>query len=124
MVEAQTLVFPGHEKINLTNDSCQLSRLDHSVNQLNKIVKQKPKQTLRDLIWKKAVSYQDVSHVHSVTLHGQPQRKGLGPDLSLNKIKVVKGVSCVSQCLSAPSIPNPHMLPQRSVLGEDFRASG
>ena len=120
VVEAQTLVFPGHEEINLTNDNyfSTPTQFKLSVEQVGS-VKQKRKQTLRDLICKKAVSYQDViCHVHSVTLHGQPQRKGLGPDLSLNKIKVVKGVSCVSPCLSAPSVPNvPHVATEICVGG-------
>ena len=133
MVEAPTLVFLGHEATNHTNDnsfqfqpSCQLSRLDHKLSQLHqnvhylvvhKVAKQKSEQTLRDLVGKKAVSYQDVvSHVPSVTFHGQPQRKGLSPALSVNKIKVVKGVSCVNQCLSAPSVPNvPHVATEISV---------
>ena len=42
----------------------------------------------------------------NVTFHGQPQRKGLSPGPGLNRIKFVKGVSCVSRCLSAPSVPN------------------
>ena len=142
MVEAPTLVFLGHEATNHTNDnypsvptqlSCQLSRLDHKLSQLHqnvyslvvhKVAKQNSEQTLRDLVGKKAVSYQDVvSHVHSVTFHGQPQRKGLSPALCVNKIKVVKGVSCVSQCLSAPSVPNvPHVATEISVGGR-FQSS-
>ena len=83
---------------------------------MHKVVTQRPKQTLRDLVCKKAVSYQDV--VSHVTFHGEPQRKGLSPALCLNKIKVVKGVSCVSQCLSAPSVPNvPHVATEISVGG-------
>ena len=36
--------------------------------------------------------------------------KGLGSGHGLNRIKLVKGVSCVNQCLSAPSVPNvPHV---------------
>ena len=73
---------------------------------------------LKDLMYKKAVFYQNVvGHAHSVILHGQPQRKGLSPDLSLNKIKVVKGV-CVNQCFSAPSVPNAsHAVTEISVGG-------
>ena len=70
-------------------------------------------------MFRKAVFCQNVvGHAHSVILHGQPQRKGLGPDLSLSKIKVVKGVSCVNQCFSAPSVPNvPHVATEISVGG-------
>ena len=67
--------FPGHEEINHINDnyhsvptqlSCQLSRLDPKLSQLNqtvhslvvnKVVKPRSKQTLRDLVCEKAVSY-------------------------------------------------------------------
>ena len=86
---------------------------------VHKVVKQRSKQTLRDLVCKKAVSYQDVvSHVPSVIFHREPQKKCLSPTLCLNKIKVVKGVSCVSQCLSAPSVPNvPHVAIEISVGG-------
>ena len=56
---------------------------------------------------KLAVSCLDViSHVPILTLHGQPQKKGLSPGQYLKRIKLVKGVSCVSQCLSASVVPN------------------
>ena len=76
-------------------------------------------QTLITQDYKKAVSYLDVvSHVPTVTFHGQPQKKGLSPGQCLNKIKLVKGVSCVSQCFSAPSVPNaPHVATEISVGG-------
>ena len=77
-------------------------------------------QTLITQDYKKAVSYLDVvSHVPTVTFHGQPQKKGLSPGQCLNKIKLVKGVSCVSQCFSAPSVPNaPHVATEISVGGK------
>ena len=135
MVEVQTFVFlvMSQQIIQMTitfqlQPSCQLSRLDHKLNQfhqnvntlsVHKVVRQRAKQAVRDLVCKKAVSNQDVvSHVPSVTFHGQPQRKGLSPAVSLNKIKVVKGVSYVSQCLSAPSVPNvPHVATEIRVGG-------
>ena len=59
-----------------------------------------------------------VNPVPIVTIHGQPQRKGLGPGHGLNRIKLVKGVSCVNQCLSVPSVPNvPHVVTEISVGG-------
>ena len=81
-----------------------LSRLDNKLSQWDQtinflVVKQRPAQRLSDSMFKKAVFYQNVfGHAHSVTLHGQPQRKGLGPDLSLSKIKIVKSVSCLFFC--------------------------
>ena len=46
------------------------------------------------------------------------QKKVLSPGLCLNRIKLVKGVSCVSQCLSAPCVPNaPHVATEISVGG-------
>ena len=99
----------------------KLSQIDQNVNcfVVNKVVLHRPEQTFRDICCKKVVSYQDVvSHAHSVTSHGQPQKKGSNPVLSLSKIKVVKGVSCVSPCLFAPSFLNaPHVITEISVGG-------
>ena len=62
------------------------------------------------------VSYRIAGHVHTVPLHGPPQKKGLSPVLPVNKINHVKGVSCVSQCLFVPSVPNvPHVATEISV---------
>ena len=47
-----------------------------------------------------------VSHVPIVLSHGPPQKNGVSPGQCLSKIKHVKGVSCVSPCLSAPTAPN------------------
>ena len=52
------------------------------------------------------VSYHVADHAHTVPLHGLPQKKGLIPLHSLNRIKHVKGVCCVSPCISAPLVPN------------------
>ena len=37
-------------------------------------------------------------------MHGLPQKKGVRPGLLQNKIKHVKGASCVDLCLSTPSV--------------------
>ena len=48
------------------------------------------------------VSCLAVSRAHSVCFPGHPQKKGISPFVSKIKIKDVKSVSCVSQCLSVP----------------------
>ena len=64
------------------------------------------------------VSYHVAVHAHTVPLHGLPQKKGLSPDQSLNRIKHVKGVCCVNPCLSAPLVPNvPNAVTKQSVGG-------
>ena len=52
------------------------------------------------------VCYPVVNHVPTVHSHGPPQKKGVSPGQCLIKIKHVKGVSCVSPCLSVPIAPN------------------
>ena len=83
------------------------------------IVKGTQEQTFRFQNCKQDVSCIDVvDHVPTVIIQGQPQRKGLSPGCGLSKIKLVKGVSCVSPCLSAPSLPNvPHVATEISVGG-------
>ena len=64
------------------------------------------------------VPYHVVPHVLSVSLHGHPQKKGLSPGHSVNKIKHVKGVCCVNPCLSVLSVPNvPNAVIEQSVGG-------
>ena len=64
------------------------------------------------------VSYNVVSHVHSVPLHGPPQRKGVSPGQSVSKINHVKGVCCVNPCRSALSVTNvPNAVPEHNVGG-------
>ena len=132
VAEGPTLVFLRPEETSLINDNyCPtptqlkppLVRLDklNSVNQTVNcsLVRQRPNQTLKDPMLKKAVfCHNVVDHVQCVTFHGQPQRKGLSPGPVLNRIKFVKGVSCVSQFLSAPSVPNVlHVATEISVGG-------
>ena len=47
-----------------------------------------------------------VIHVPIVVGPGQPQKKGLSPDLCQAEIKHAKSVSFVSPCLSVPPVPN------------------
>ena len=64
------------------------------------------------------VSYHVVPHVHIVSLHGHPQKKGLSPDQTVSKIKHVKGVCCVNPCLSVPPVPNvPNAVVEQCVGG-------
>ena len=64
------------------------------------------------------VSCYAVTHAHIVPLHRLPQKKGLSPDQSMNKIKHVKGVCCVNPCLSVPPVPNvPNAVIKQSVGG-------
>ena len=118
--------FPGHEATNLSNDSyCvvptqfvrHFSRLDQRLDQT--VVKDKVFLSSKDLHHQKVACCQDVvNHVPSAILHGQLQNKGVGPVLSVNKIKVVKGVLCVNLLSSVPSVQNvPHVVTEISVGG-------
>ena len=142
MVEVQILVFQNQEALNHTNDNysvvptklnLNMHRLDPVVDQINQTVNSlvldsfrvpQQEQTLITQDCNKAVSCLDVlTHVPTVILHGQPQKKGLSPGQYLNKIKLVTGVSCVSQYLSVPCVPNvPHVATEVSVGGrlQDF----
>ena len=66
-----------------------------------------------------SVSYLAVDHAHSVCFQGQPQKKGISPCTQKIEIKDVKGVSCASQCLFAPHVPNvPNVVPNLAVGGQ------
>ena len=55
---------------------------------------------------------------HTVHFSGHPQKKGLSPNLLLRKIKHVKGVSCVSQCIFVPLVHSvPNVVIEQSVGG-------
>ena len=124
-------------KVKHTNDNYSVvpTKLNLNVNRLDPVVDQM-NQTVNSLVLdsvrvpqqeqilitqdcKKTVSCLDVvTRVPTVILHGQPQRKGLSPGQYLNKIKFVKGVSCVSQYFSALFVPNvPHVAIELSVGG-------
>ena len=67
--------------------------------------------------WQSDVPYH-VPHVPFVSLHMHPQKKGLSPDHTVNRIKHVKGVCCVNPCLSVPPVPNvPNAVFEQSVGG-------
>ena len=112
-VEVAILVFPGHEATNLSNDNyCvvptqfvrHVSRLDQRLDQT--VAKDKVFLSLKDLNHQKVVN-----HVPSAILHGQLQKKGVGPTQSMSKIKVVKGVCCVNLLSSVQSVQNvPHVV--------------
>ena len=68
-------------------------------------------ETIIDSVVSKTLSLWDVcypvlNHVPTVHSHGPPQKKGVSPGQCLVKIKHVKGVSCVSPCLSVPTGQN------------------
>ena len=96
------------------------TKLNISSQRLALVVRETPQeQTFSFQSCKQNVSCIDVVNpVPTVIIQGQPQKKGLSPGHGLNRIKLVKGVSCVSQCLSAPSVPNvPHVATGISVGG-------
>ena len=70
------------------------------------------------------VSYHVVPHVHIVSLHGPPQKKGLSPDQTVSKIKHVKGVCCVNPCLSVPPVPNVPNAVVKQCVGEGYKGFG
>ena len=99
VVEVAILVFPGHEATNLSNDSyCVV-----------------PTQFVRHF---SRCCQNVVNHVPSAILHGQLQKKGVGPVQSMSKMKVVKGVLCINLLSSVPSVQNaPHVVTEISVGG-------
>ena len=126
VVEVAILVFPRHAATNLLNDNycvvpthfvSQLNRLDQNLDQ--KVVKYKVFLGSKDLSHQKVVYCQNVvTHVPSAILHGQLQKKSVGPVQSVSKIKVVKGVPCVNPLSFAPSVQNvPHVVTEISVGG-------
>ena len=133
--EVPLLIFPSHISINNRNDNYWVGptsvpiaqdQLDPKIFQKKEVVVRN--QGLTNLVTQTVVkqeihktvpldvSYYVAGHVHTVPLHGPPQKKGLSPVLPVNKIKHVKGVSCVSQCLFVPSVPIvPHVATEISV---------
>ena len=64
------------------------------------------------------VSCLAVIRVLSVCSHRLPQKKGISPFVKKTKIKDVKSVFCVNQCLSVPHAPNvPSVVPDLAVGG-------
>ena len=73
---------------------------------------------------KSDVSCHAVTHAHIVPLHRLPQKKGLSPGQSMNKIKHVKGVCCVNPCLSVPPVPNVPNAVIRQAVGGRLQSFG
>ena len=119
------LVSPSHTSISSINDNYCLGPSPVHVNQsqldqlkVQKIMFSKTVDPISCQTVKLDVSYNVVSHVHSVPLYGPPQRKGVSLDQSVSKIKHVKGVCCVNPCLSVPSVTNvPNVVPEQNVGG-------
>ena len=80
------------------NHSCFPTQRNLGAQGLEAVVKDcLPEQTLNCQSYKQSVSCIDVVNpVPTVIIQGRPQKKGLRPGLCLNRIKLVKGVSCVS----------------------------
>ena len=126
VVEVSILVFPRHTATKLLNDNycvvpmhciSQLKWLDQNLDQ--KVVKDKVFLSSKDLSHQKFAYCQNVvTHVPSAILHRQLQKKGVGPVLSVRKIKVVKGVPCINPLSFAPSVQNvTHVATEVSVGG-------
>ena len=122
--EVETLVSLSPTSTSPTNDNYCLGPTPVFVSQLqldrSNVQKAVPK-TLDPISCQTVnldVSYNVVSHVLSVPLHGPPQRKGVSPGHSVNKIKHVKGVCCVNPCRSAlPVTIVPNAVPEQNVGG-------
>ena len=117
------LVFPRDVVSSLINDNYSgfPTSLNFSSQGLDLIVREMAQeQTVMFQNCKQDVSCINVvNFAPIVTIHGQPQRKGLSPGHGLNRLKLVKGVSCVNQCLFAPSVPNvPRVVTEISVGGK------
>ena len=132
LVEVPILVSPSLTSTNHINDNYFVSPTSFQVNQLqldlskvqkemcsgtqftDKLVSRTVSQpvfskTINSVVsqtLKLDVSCHAVTRAHIVPLHGLPQRKGLSPDHSMNKIKHVKGVCCVNPCLFVPPVLN------------------
>ena len=119
--EVSTLVSPSLNNTSPINDNYCVSPTPVQVNQVqlepqSAIVFSRAQNVNKTL--KLDVSCHAVTHAHIVPLHGLPQKKGLSPDQSMNKIKHVKGVCCVNPCLSVPPVPNvPNAVIKQSVGG-------
>ena len=142
MVEVETLIFPSRTNTSPTNDyyclgptpiqvnQCQLDSSEkvvsskfQSVDKLFSKTESNPivPETVTPVQFQTVnldVSYNPVSPVLFVPLHGLPQKKGLSPGQSVNKIKHVKDVCCVNSCRFVPPVPNvPNAVIEQSVGG-------
>ena len=127
MGEVPTLVSPSLTSISPINDNycvgptpIQVAQVQLDLQSIQKKVFSKTQSVNNSVLktLKLGVSCHAVNHALTVPLHGLPQRKGLSPDQSLNRRKHVKGVCCVSPCLSAPLVPNvPNAVIEQNVGG-------
>ena len=101
--------MPGVAKI--INDN-------HCTNPHNQIVPKIVGQNISPQNFSKTVySRTAVIPVPIVVGPGQPQKKGLSPDLCQTEIKHVKSASFVSPCRSVPHVPNVHSVAENPPVG-------
>ena len=101
--------MPGVAKI--INDN-------HCTNPRNQIIPKLVGQNISSQnISKTVYSRTAVIPVPIVVGPGQPQKKGLSPDLCQTEIKHVKSASFVSPCRSVPHVPNVHSVAENPPVG-------
>ena len=101
--------MPGVAKI--INDN-------HCTNPHNQIIPKIVGQNISPQNFSKTVySRTAVIPVPIVVGPGQPQKKGLSPDLCQTEIKHVKSASFVSPCRSVPHVPNVHSVAENPPVG-------
>ena len=135
MVEVLTLIFQRGSLLSHTNDNYLNGLTVSLVNQvqldpqcqdrsLSVCQNLRSYQTLNKPLVPKTLSLLGVccpvvNPVHTVLSHGHPQKKGVSPGNCLNKIKHVKGVSCVNPCVFAPIVSNlPNAVTGQNVGGQ------
>ena len=107
-----TTVFPSMPGVaKIINDN-------HCTNPRNQIIPKIVGQNISSqTISKTAYSRTAVIPVPIVVGPGQPQKKGLSPDLCQTEIKHVKSASFVSPCRSVPHVPNVHSVAENPPVG-------
>ena len=107
-----TTVFPSMPGVaKIINDN-------HCTNPRNQIIPKLVGQNISSQnISKTVYSRTAVIPVPIVVGPGQPQKKGLSPDLCQTEIKHVKSASFVSPCRSVPHVPNVHSVAENPPVG-------
>ena len=107
-----TTVFPSMPGVaKIINDN-------HCTNPHNQIIPKIVGQNISPQNFSKTVySRTAVIPVPIVVGPGQPQKKGLSPDLCQTEIKHVKSASFVSPCRSVPHVPNVHSVAENPPVG-------
>ena len=107
-----TTVFPSSPGVaKIINDN-------HCTNPRNQIIPKLVGQNISSQnISKTVYSRTAVIPVPIVVGPGQPQKKGLSPDLCQTEIKHVKSASFVSPCRSVPHVPNVHSVAENPPVG-------